>query len=68
MSYEAKLKKRAHNRVRELEASSAALVEALEAVLQGRPTKEPPRDMVAAYRNWLAFEKARAALKLAKGE
>ena len=48
----------------ELLKSHERLRTALEDMLQGRPTKEPPRDMVAAYRNWLAFERARKALKL----
>ena len=59
MSYDSRLKKCAHNRVRELEATNAALVEALEAIETA--CKIP-------FSQVLVQEMAQNALKLAKGE
>ena len=55
-----------------LKAEKAELVAALETLVRGRPTTPPNHAVLgkdsAAYRNWQAFEAARAALAKAKGE
>lgn len=43
----------------------AELKGALEALLEGRPTKEPPEYATMAHRNWKLFERARKAIKKA---
>lgn len=47
-------------------AATPELLGALEALLDGRPTEEPPNEMGVAHRNWLLFEKGREAIRKAK--
>ena len=47
-------------------AAAPELLEALEALLDGRPTKEPPNEMGVAHRNWVLFENGREAIRKAK--
>ena len=54
-----------------LKAANAELLEALKALLKGRPTEEPsvgyyPKEKSLAYRNWLLFEQARKAIQHAE--
>ena len=49
------------------------LVEALKALLEGRPTKEPllgdfPKEKSIAYKNWVLFENARKAIRKAEAK
>ena len=46
-----------------LRKDNAALLEALEELLDGRPTEEPPNEMSYAHRNWVLFEKGREAIR-----
>lgn len=47
-------------------AAAPELLEALEALLEGRPTEEPPNEMGVAHRNWVLFEKGREVIRKAK--
>lgn len=48
--------------VDKLEAINTELVSALQALVDGRPTQEPPAIAKIAHRNWELFQQARLAL------
>ena len=54
-----------HDQDAHLIAAAPELLAALKAIVDGRPTEEPPLIATIAHQNWKLFEQARAAIEAA---